>query len=103
MAKRLRWTEFAKSQRKDILEYWNQRNKSKNYSRKLNKLFNEIALVIAEYPEIGIRIFKADFHAKLIKDYYIVYKISEDTIEILSLFDTRQNPEKLSKILGYDH
>ena len=51
MAKRLKWTEFSKSQRKDILEYWNNRNKSKAYSRKLNKLFDEIAKLILEYPE----------------------------------------------------
>lgn len=100
MAKRLKWTEFAKSHRKDILEYWNQRNKSKTYSRKLNKLFDEIAMIISEHPEIGIKIQKSDYHLRLIKDYYIIYKISQNTIEILSIFDTRQNPEKLIKILG---
>ena len=43
-------------QRKEILDYWNKRNKSKNYSRKLNKLFNKYALLILEFPEVGIEL-----------------------------------------------
>ncbi len=100
MAKRLKWTEFSKSQRKDILEYWNNRNKSKEYSRKLNKLFDKIALMILEHPEIGVKISSSECRGRLIKDYYIIYINSEKSIEILSIFDTRQNPEKLGKILG---
>lgn len=100
MAKRLKWTEFSKSQRKDILEYWNDRNQSKEYSRKLNKLFDKIALMILEHPEIGIKISGSECRVRLIKDYYIIYINSEKSVDILSIFDTRQNPEKLGKILG---
>ncbi len=100
MAKRLKWTEFSKSQRKDILEYWNNRNKSKEYSRKLNKLFDKIALMILEHPEIGVKINGSEYRGRLIKDYYIIYINFEKSIEILSIFDTRQNPEKLEKISG---
>jgi len=100
MAKRLKWTEFSKSQRKNILEYWNDRNQSKEYSRKLNKLFDKISLMILEHPEIGIKISGSECRVRLIKDYYIIYINSEKSVDILSIFDTRQNPEKLGKILG---
>lgn len=30
------WTQTAKQQRDHIFDYWNNRNKSKSYSRKLN-------------------------------------------------------------------
>ena len=100
MAKRLKWTEFSKSQRKDLLEYWNNRNKSKAYSRKLNKLFDEIAKLILEYPEIGLKISGSETRGRLIRDYYIIYVNLESSIEIISIFDTRQNPEKINQILG---
>jgi len=99
MAKRLRWTEFAKSQRKNILKYWNDRNKSQNYSRKLNVFFNEIALMILKKPKIGVKLSDSECRARLIRDYYIIYLISDKTIEIVSIWDTRQDPEKLIEIL----
>lgn len=39
MAKRLIWTEDAQNDRKEIFGYFNNRNKSKKYSQKLNLLF----------------------------------------------------------------
>lgn len=100
MAKRLKWTDFAVSQRKDILEYWNLRNQSKVYSQKLNQLFNETSLMILKNPEIGIKISGTEARGKLVKDYEIIYINLKNSIEIISVFDTRQNPEKLKKILG---
>ena len=99
MAKRLKWSEFAKFQRREILEYWVNRNKSKSYSKKLNRMFNESIKLISEYPEIGI-LMKKGCRGKLIRDFYIVYQNSEKYIEIVSIWDVRRDPEKLEKILG---
>lgn len=90
MARRLKWAISAKMQRKEILRYWTERNKSKTYSRKLNNLFNRYALLILEYPEIGIKIKNTDCRKRLIKDFYFVYKISTNQIEIITIWDTRQ-------------
>jgi len=53
MAKRLIWTQFAQAQKKEIFEYWNERNGSKNYSRKLNGLFDEAAELLTTQPYMG--------------------------------------------------
>jgi len=53
MAKRIIWSRRAQNDRISIFEYWNKRNKSKVYSKKLNRLFNEGVKLISEYPEIG--------------------------------------------------
>lgn len=54
MAKRkINWTEKANFERKEILEYWINRNKSKNYSIKLNKLFIDAMRKVSENPTIG--------------------------------------------------
>ncbi|QBO59070.1 hypothetical protein [Chryseobacterium salivictor] len=56
MARRLKWAISAKMQRKEILRYWTERNKSKTYSRKLNNLFNRYALLILEYPKLASKL-----------------------------------------------
>ena len=53
MVKQIVWSRRAQTDRKYILEYWNKRNKSNSYSRKLNELFKEAVKLIADYPEIG--------------------------------------------------
>ncbi len=53
MAKQIIWSRKAQNDRKEIFRYWNKRNKSKLYSKKLNKLFKEAVKLISEYPEIG--------------------------------------------------
>ena len=100
MAKRLKWATSAKIQRQEILDYWITRNKSKIYSRKLNNLFNECAEMILLYPEIGIKIPNINCRKRLIRDFYFIYTITENEIEIVTIWDTRQNPEKLLNILG---
>ena len=100
MAKRLKWATSAKIQRQEILDYWIKRNQFKIYSRKLNKLFNECAEMILLYPEIGIKIPNINCRKRLIRDFYFIYTITENEIEIVTIWDTRQNPEKLLNILG---
>ena len=54
MAKKEIWSRKAQSQRKEILAYWIKRNKSKEYSLKLNLLFKEAIKIISIFPEIGL-------------------------------------------------
>lgn len=95
MAERLIWTHTAKLSRKRILEYWIKRNKSKLYSKKLNALFDDSAEQILEFPYSGIQFSDSQYRGKLIKDYYLIYKITETAVEIHLIWDTRQSPEKL--------
>ena len=99
MAKRLIWSPVAKEIRKEILQYWINRNKSKTYSKKLNKLFESSAQQISEFPFSGISFFDKIYRGKLIKDYYLFYKIEDDYIEILFIWDTRKNPAELLKLV----
>lgn len=55
MAKKVIWSLRAQTDRKDILRYWIQRNKSNYYSVRLNKLFEEAANLISVFPNVGKR------------------------------------------------
>lgn len=95
MAKRLIWSPTAKNSRKEILQYWIDRNRSTKYSKILNIEFNISARQIGQFPLIGIEISNSIYRGKLVKDYYLLYKIKADTIEILFIWDTRRNPSQL--------
>lgn len=99
MAKRLIWSPLARKIRKEILQYWILRNKSKYYSQKLNILFENSAQQIADFPYSGISVSDNIYRGKLIKDYYILYKIKDDSIEILFIWDTRKDPADLLKLI----
>ena len=95
MAKQIIWTERAQNDRKKILDYWRQRNKSATYSRKLNQLFIEAIGIIRDYPQIGKPTSDKSARIKIVKDYLIFYQEAETKIFILTIWDSRQNPDKM--------
>ena len=97
MAKRVIWSNLAKDEKYDIFNYWNKRNKSKVYSKKLDRLFNEAINVIKDYSEIGRVTDFPTIRRFVVRDYLILYKVETDSIYILSIWDTRQDPEKLAR------
>ena len=97
MAKRkINWTEKANFERKEILEYWINRNKSKTYSIKLNKLFIETMKRVANYPEIGRKTdFDENVRLKIVRDYLMFYEYDEKQIKVLSVWDGNRDMRKL--------
>ena len=100
MARKIIWSYRAQRERKKILAYWTERNQSNTYSKKLNLLFKRALRLITEHPKIGRQTDEAEnIRIKVVKEYLIVYEISEQQIVVLSLWDSRQNPEELIKVL----
>jgi|SRR5690554_606526 len=97
MAKRkIVWTERAEWERKDILEYWINRNKSKTFSLKLNKIIREEIVNLAINPEIGRLTEVKNVRLQIIRDYLLFYQISGNKIFILSIWDSRRNPKSFN-------
>lgn len=99
MAWRIIWSLLAQSQRREILDYWNNRNKSKAYSKKLNQLFREAVQLIGEYPQIGKLTNDGKARVKIVKHYLIIYETLADAIHILAIWDNRQDAGKLIDLL----
>ncbi|MDZ4844791.1 MAG: type II toxin-antitoxin system RelE/ParE family toxin [Chitinophagales bacterium] len=73
MAKRkVIWSFNAQNDRKEILEYWKQRNKSTAYSKKLRKLFSIAIKQIKVRPGIGSPTQIESVRVKVVRDYLIV-------------------------------
>lgn len=66
MVKKVIWSSRAKSDLKEILQYWIKRNKSISYSLKLNALIEEQLDLIAKFPTIGRKTDIANVYVKII-------------------------------------
>lgn len=88
------WTSFARESRTSIFAYWNKRNKSKFYSKKLNLLFQESLQQLTFFPESSIKANNQNVRLKIASHFEIIYSVSETHIFILDIWDTRQNPQE---------
>lgn len=87
------WTIIARTTRNSIFSYWSNRNKSNLYSKKLFVLFNETLERIARFPQTSLATNSSNIRYVLVRDYYLIFEISEFTINVLDIWDTRQNPQ----------
>jgi plasmid stabilization system protein ParE len=97
MAKRVIWTDTARKARREILEYWIFRNKSKMYSKKLSILFKEKVDLLKSQHYLGKPTNFKDVRATLVSHFSIFYKVSPDQIIIVGIWDNRRNPGDLIK------
>lgn len=100
MARKIVWSRESQNDKKDIFTYWNDRNKSKFYSRKLNKLFIAAVEFVAEFPLVGKKSNIENVRMKVVRDYLIIYEFSDEHISILRVWSTQQNPGRIKEILG---
>ncbi len=92
MARQIVWTFQAQDDRKRIFSYWNSRNKSTQYSKKLNRLFTDSLTLVCKRPLIGKRTDLLNVRAKIVRDYMLFYEITDEHIVVLTVWDSRQNP-----------
>ncbi len=97
--KKVVWTTIALKQRNYIFEYWNLKNKSKNYSVKLNLKIKERVILLKHFPEIGIVTVFPKTRVIFLGYYSIFYQISSQNIIITGFWDNRQEPKKLFDFL----
>jgi plasmid stabilization system protein ParE len=98
MSKRVFWSERAKNDYKGILNYLNQNWSSKELTAFADKIERNIGYLISN-PEIGA-ISKKKSVCRLVisKQTSVYYKVMQGDIYVISLFDNRQNPEKLRSL-----
>ncbi len=92
MVRQVIWTQQAKLEFRTIAAYWNKRNRNSSYSRKLRNLIRTSMRSVASHPHTGALTDEFEIRRKLVRDYFVFYRILEMQIEILSIWDTRRNP-----------
>lgn len=99
MVKRIIWSRLAHLDRFQILEYWIDRNKSNIFSRRLNQIFEDTADLISKHPQMGKETDVMNVRIKIVQVYFFTYRETETTIEILTIWDSRQDPSKFERII----
>ena len=97
------WTEFALYELKSIYEYYKVKA-SPAISKKIIRNISISVKVLPAYPEIGqiepeFDDFSNPVRYIISSNYKILYRVIkvQNRIEILDVFDTRQNPAKITR------
>lgn len=93
------WTETAARQRRYILEYWLNRNKSSTYPIKLLRLSNEKANRISADPLIYKTSEFPDIRVAAMGHFSLFYKVTDEAIIVMAFWDNRQDSKKLLALL----
>jgi len=89
------WSNRAKIKLFEILEFYNERNKSTTYSKKLYKRFTKELILLKKQPEIGIKTDLDNVRCLIVEDFILFYEIYPEMIVVHTVWDCRQNPESL--------
>jgi len=98
MAIEINWSDKAQQDRKEIFKYWNNRNKSNEYSKKLNILINYSVNYLKEFPTIGRDSGYEGIRYLIVRDYLVFYINYTDSITILRVWNGRKDPELLPQL-----
>ena len=94
------WTSTAVKQRNYIFAYWNIRNHSNSYSKKLRLSINLRIELLKTHPELGKKTEFRKIRAISLGHYSILYKQIKDRIIIVGFWDNRRNPKTLLQFLS---
>lgn len=99
MSKKVVWSNRSKKDLKNIKRFYDQRNQSDKYSKKLFHAFRQAVHLPEIYPDAGK---PTDFEAVrgiVVLGYILFYEEYENHILILTVWDCRRDPNQLKKIL----
>ena len=99
---RIEWSELSEKQLKDIFDYY-AFEVSPGIARKvINRIINSVSILyvnpLAGQKEELLSDYHEDFRYLVESNYKIIYWKKENLITIASVFDCRQNPEKIKKL-----
>lgn len=100
MSNRIIWSDIAKQDLIQIKRFYDKRNQSSVYSTKLIKVFRDATKIISKYPFLSIRSDKVNVRAFIVHNYIIFFENKQDCIFILTIWDSKRNPDQLKYILN---
>jgi toxin ParE1/3/4 len=102
MEVKIEWSDLSERQLKDIFDYYSFETSPRIARKIVNKIIDRVSILesnpfagpkeelLSHYPE--------DFRYLVESNYKIIYRRKENLITIASVFDCRQNPDKINKL-----
>ena len=79
-----------------IMEFYERRNGNINYSRKIYARIRKSLLILKQFPGIGAKTDIENIRNLILGDFCVFYKTDKELIEIIAIWDSRQNPNNLN-------
>ncbi len=99
---RIEWSEKAERQLKDIFDYYSLEISSIVARKIINNITDRVSILeynpLSGQKEQLLSEYKEDFRYLVESNYKVIYWKHENQITIASVFDCRQNPEKIRQI-----
>lgn len=92
MVKQVIWDAEALNDLEEVFEYWELRTGSSNYNKKLLSAFKKSAWLIEGNNLLATATTRYQTYRLVVHEFALCYKVNEDLIRILAIFDTRRNP-----------
>lgn len=97
--KRIGWSPLGLDKYIKTIQFLITLHNSNKYALKLDKAIKTVFKLIKNNNEIGRKTEYNNYRFWIIDNYKLIYEITEESIIVHSLFDTRSNPDKLEKII----
>jgi len=99
---RIEWSELSERQLKDIFDYYSFEANSRIARKIINKLIDKVSILennpFAGPKEELLNNYPEEYRYLVESNYKIIYWKKENLITISSVFDCRQNPNKIRRI-----
>jgi len=99
---KIEWSELSERQLKDIFDYYSFEANSRIARKIINKLIDKVSILennpFAGPKEELLNNYPEEYRYLVESNYKIIYWKKENLITISSVFDCRQNPNKIRKI-----
>ena len=93
---KIEWTEKAKEQYHNTLQFWINHNQSNEYSLKIVDEVEKKTAHIQNFSRSGIPVNYGNvFRINFLKYFTLIYEIQDSIIYIVAFWDGRRNPEEL--------
>jgi len=98
---RIEWSELSERQLKDIFDYYSIKASTRIARKIVNRIINSVGILesnpfsgpkeelLVDYPE--------EYRYLVESNYKIIYWKRDNLVTIASVFDCRQNPDKIKK------
>jgi len=96
------WSPQSKIELLDILEYYKKRNGNANYSRKLYARIEELLELCSAHSFIGKPTDFENVRVLIVDDYLIFYEVEHTKLIVLTIWNSRRNPDDLQIPVGYN-
>ncbi len=89
------WSVRAREELNTILRFYRERNGNSAYGTKIQNRIDLLVLYVSRNEEYGQATDRPDIRSVVLKPFELIYKITENKIIIVSIWDARRDPDSL--------